>query len=257
MNVIKMITDMWKTKHEFTVVTKAFMIFISVAIVLAIIIIIWLYITFPLPEDATSRVLYMEQYVAVLQMMAIGIVVTLISVIIPIMLPEAQDRFERYKESRKAYSRAKTAVIYLPDKVVIADRKAALQLVEEAHQELHFAETFEQMIIDKDHLYWFKYPKLWVLYNYWQIVAVAKVLRKTDWDTMEDKDKLCEHLEGALDIVHSTFGRRGDKCKLHEWGLKDAKRSTKDDDFVKRDNCERKLESKIDNYLNTQNITGA
>lgn len=240
---------MWIREHEFTVVARALMIFIPVAIVLAIIIFYSLHVKFPLPEDDTSRVLYMAHYVEVIQIIAVGVIVTLLSVIIPIMLPEARDRFERYKESRQAYSRAKTAVMYLPDKVLSTNRKTAFKLVEEAHRELHFAETFEQVIIDKGYLYWFKYPKLWVLYNYWQIVAVATVLRNTDWDSMQDSDELSECLRGAVKVVHETFGARGEKCIFQDWGLKDAKQSNNNYDLEKRYKREEALEDSIMVYL--------
>lgn len=165
------------------------------------------------------------------------------------MLPEAKDRFERYNKSRRAYSRAKTAVIYLPDKVIGADRKAAFKLVEEAHQELHYAETFERLIIDKGYLYWFKVPKLWVLYNYWQIVAVAEVLRNTDWDSTKAKNKLSKRLQGAVKVVDDAFGATGEKCDLHEWGLRDANRWENDDNLEKRYEREDELKRGIEQYL--------
>lgn len=180
-------------------------------------------------------------------MIAVGVVVTLVAVIIPLMLPEARDRFERYKESRQAYSRAKTAVIYLPDRVANVDSKKAAHLVEEAHRELHFAETFEAVIIDKGYLNWFASPDLWVLYNYWQIVAVAEALRRSNWSTTANTDLLRYRLRQALNVVHKRFGPRGEVCKGERWrwDLKDGSRFKNEDELrvdigLALDDCERK-----------------
>lgn len=197
----------------------------------------WLWYAFPPPPQPSERVQYLEQYVNLVQVIGVGVVVALVSVIIPLMLPEARDRFERYKESRVAYSRAKTAVLYLCDRVVNVDREEAFRLVEEAHRELHFAETFEDMIIKKGYLRWFGNPTLWVLYNYWQIVAVAEVLRllPIDWNTAEGKNMLRAHLTKALAVVHARFGKRGENCKGQMWRLEDGSR------FREEDLLERKI----------------
>lgn len=206
-----------------------------VAIVLAIIAGIWLTFTFPLPSDESLRVHYLEQYLGVAQLIVVGIVVTLVSVIIPVMLSESRDKFERYKESRQAYSRAKTAVLYLPDRVTNADQENAFRLVEEAHRELHLAETFEDVIIEKGHLKWFGNPQLWILYNYWQIVAVAEVLRSRtiDWDISANKNLLRDRIDETLEVAHRRFGRRGEACKGETWDIKSGSRFRKEDELSK------------------------
>ncbi len=212
-----------------SVVTTAIVIVVIVAILLAIIVRDNIRTNFPLPSDEALRVQYLEQYIDLAQIIAVGVVVTLIGVIIPLLLPEARDKFERYKESRLAYSRAKTAVIYLPDRVLNLDREKAFLLVEKAHREIHFAETFEDVIIRKGYLKWFASPDLWILYNYWQIVAVAEVLRTYNTDASENKDILRNRLKNSLDVVHKRFGRIGENCKGEKWSIKDGSRFREED----------------------------
>lgn len=222
--------------RKLTMVTKALILILSIALLLAFIAWKWLSDYFPPPSDENLRIQYLEQYVGTVQVIAVGIVVTLVSVIIPLMLPELRDRFERYKESRLAYSRAKTAVLYLSDRVINVDEDKAFQLVEEAHRELHFAETFEDMIIDKGYLKWFKNPSLWIPYNYWQIVAVAEVLRssKVDWNVPENKDVHRVRLNETVGIVHQYFGRTGKNCMKEEWDTKDGVRLRKEEKLHNR-----------------------
>ena len=224
MNTNKRIPD------DFRMAITALALTATVAVVLAVVASYWLGSSFPAPEEASElKVKYLEQYIEVAQVIVVGVFVTLVSVIIQFMLPEARDRFERYKESRQAYSRAKTAALYLPDRVANSDSAKAFVLVEEAHRELHFAETFADVIISKGYLDWFANPELWILYNYWQIAAVAKVLRSDK--AFENKDELRRRLDETVGVVHDRFGKRGEHCVRQKWvwdPQKDAKPNVMD-----------------------------
>ena len=224
----------WIAVRNLAMVTKLLLLVAVVAIVLALGTLAWLGREFPLPSDPTLRATYLEQYVGLVQVIAVGIVVTLLSVIIPMTLPEARDRFERYKESRQAYSRAKTAVIYLPDKVSSLDREKAFLLVEDAHRELHLAETFQDVIIGKGYLKWFANPGLWISYNYWQIFAVAEVLRNVDWNASKNRDRLSGQLQNTLDVVHGCFGKWGEKLAEVKWDPKNGSRWREVEDELER-----------------------
>jgi hypothetical protein len=231
--------NLWSSIRNLIVVTKPFLLVAVVTIVLSFVVFNFIQTKFPTSSGTEVQVKYLEQYVNLIQILTIGVAVTLISVIIPHMLPEARDKFERYKESRLAYSRAKTAVLYLADRVVNVDRKEAFLLIEEAHRQLHFAETFKDVIIKKGYLKWFGNPSLWIPYNYWQIFAVAGVLRKYDWETSESKDSLKNNLYNTLEVVHGHFGRTGEKCK--------------EVSKEKRSDFENKVEVKIKNVLDQIN----
>jgi hypothetical protein len=231
-------------------VARAFALVALVAVVLAVGTFFWLQASFPPPSWHSLRVQYLEQYIALVQVIAAGVVVTLVSVIIPLMLPEARDRFERYKESRQAYSRAKTAVIYLPDRVAHVPREKAFLLVEKAHREIHLAETFEDVIIGKGYLKWFANPDLWILYNYWQIVAVAEVLRNYDWSVRENHDMLRDRLHGTLEVVHKRFGRRGEECAGEKWVLKHnvGDKGGPGDRFWEEDQIDKDIRKKLESF---------
>lgn len=220
---------LWKTVRNTSLETRALTLVALVIIALSLIVFCWLKDNFPVPDDEAMRILYLEHYVAVVQVIVVGVFVGLVSVILPVMLPNARDRFERYKQSRLAYSRAKTAVLYLADRVINVDEEKAFILVEEAHRELHFAETFEDVIISKGYLKWFDRPDLWIAYNYWQITAVATVLRISEYSNSHNKDILKRHLHDALKVVHKHFGKRGEECDQMKWNLKDGSRFEEED----------------------------
>lgn len=233
-------------------------------VTLVIIFVVFLWLQFPPPKEvstvnlALAKVKYLEQYVKVFQIVAVGVLAAIITAIIPRLIPEARDRFERYKESRSAYSKAKTAVLYLPDKVANADNTEALELVEKAHQKLHYAETFETVIIAKGYLNWFANPNLWILYNYWQIFAVAEVLRKSDWNTNADRDALRENLREIQKAVRDFFGgERGEKFAEQKWVIEKASSGMEEESrFKKEDEIKRLIDKKLKGLISKPSGTG-
>lgn len=212
---------------------------------------IWLQLQFPPSEEKPVSVRYLEQYVEVLDVVAAGVLVGIVTVIIPLLIPEARDRFERYKESRRAYSRAKTAVIYLPDRVANAgDTKEAMRLVEQAHRELHYAETFEQVIIGRGYLDWFANPALWLKFNYWKIFAIASVLRRSGPNSLEDRDLVRKRLDEVLDVVDNFFGERGEKRASETWVIEvSAEDTTEVSRFEREDELRDQIEKKIGSVI--------
>lgn len=234
--------------NEKTIIAKVILGLTILAIGLTAIVFFWLNTQFSTPEQNEElNVKYLEHYVAAFQILAVGVFAALITVVIPLLLPEARDRFERFKESRKAYSKAKTAVIYLPDKVAnAADMKEAITLVQEAHRQLHFAETFENVIIEKGYLAWFECPYLWTIYNYWQIEAVIRVLRCSDFQGKKDRKLLRKRLGVAVQVVHKYFGDRGTKFAGKKWVIMPP--SKREIDLVRFEK-EAELEKLIDDKL--------
>lgn len=138
---------------------------------------------------------------------AIGIafLVALLGVVIPYVLPEARDKFERFKESRVAYSQAKTSVIYLPEKLASLAFAEAVAAVRDAHEKLHLAETYPREL--RQHLHWHTYPDTWVDRNYWELFALRKVLvvNVDKWSNLKAGDRL-QALHEALTVVEQFFG---------------------------------------------------
>lgn len=72
---------------------------------------------------------FLDAYKAI----GVGFLVALLGAIIPQLLPEGRDRFERFKDSRVAYSEAKTSVLYLPEKLSNLTFSDAVTAVQDAH----------------------------------------------------------------------------------------------------------------------------
>ena len=196
---------------------------------------------YPVPDARSAgvsvndevRLGYLEHYLEMFRIIVVGVLVALVSVLIPLVYSHARARFERYKEARTAYSRAKTAVLYLADRVLSAVVEAdsgavnenrenasnAFDLIEQAHRELHLAETFEDDIINQGFLEWYDAPRTWVLHNYWLIVSVAAALRcYCEQPGKGDADKLAGSVSELRDkfketgsIVDDAFGETGGK----------------------------------------------
>ena len=188
------------------------------------------------PPAEPIRVRYLEQYIELFRIIVVGVVVALASVLIPLVYSQAKAKFERYKEARSAYSRAKTAVLYLADRVLKAESQAsgagsqeieesaseAFELIERAHRELHLAETFEDDIINQGFLDWYDEPRIWVLHNYWSIVAVAAALRwyRDPIEKGNSGDDLRTKLKATGTMVDGAFGRLGGEWKKSVEGEK-------------------------------------
>ena len=236
------------TKEVLLIILLAFILLFSVPFFVS-----GKWLPFNPPSDEDLRIKYLEQYIKLMQL----IVVVFVSAIIPNLISQARYRFEQYKESRLAYSRAKTAVVYLQDKVLnVDDLEKAFLLVEKAHRDLHFAETFENMIIKQGYLGWFDNPKLWITYNYWRIAAVAEVLREFELsdepaNDFKNKKKLQEKLKRASDVVEERFGEQRNKVEDKHWYISNPCRSKKETKLLKdiRKEIEEKAE-KSDNRGN-------
>src|SRR5215471_18188137 len=94
------------------------------------------------PRDANGQlsVQQMRFFLDAYKAIGVAFLVASLAVVVPQMLPEARDRFERFKASREVYSQAKTSVIYLPARLATLAFPAAVEAVKDAHHSLHLAE---------------------------------------------------------------------------------------------------------------------
>lgn len=144
---------------------------------------------------------FLDAYKAI----GIGFLVALLGVVIPHLRPEARDRFERFRDSRVAYSHAKTSVIYLPESLTSLSFAEAAAAVQEAHEALHLAETYPKEL--KKHLHWHPNPDTWVDRNYWDLFAMRHVLDANvdGWSARTGGQRL-QALREALKVVDDVFG---------------------------------------------------
>ncbi len=149
---------------------------------------------------------YFEAYKAV----GIGFLVAVLATIIPQILPEARDKFERFKDSRIAYSQAKTSVIYLPERLASLSFKDAVFTVQRAHEKLHLADTYKKEL--RKHLRWYPYPKIWSEQMYWEITAVKTMLQSNvdNWPKLTDGERM-RVLRSVVDAVESIYDEEDGK----------------------------------------------
>lgn len=137
----------------------------------------------------------------------IGFLVTLMGTIIPNLIQEGRDKFERAKESRSAYSQAKISVIYLPGKLAVMSYGKAMSTLEKCHQKLHIAEAYGKEL--DEYLSWYGNKHIWSELIYWKL-TIARTILQTHADQWQEKslsEKTCM-IANALAEIEKLFGRR-------------------------------------------------
>lgn len=146
---------------------------------------------------------YLRFFLDAYKAVGIGFLVALLGVIIPHLLPEAQYQFQRHKESRTAYSQAKTALMYLPEKVACLGCLEAIATVQEAHEKLHLARTYDELQEYLDPPFT---PKTWTEKRYWELTAIRWMLGEHADRWHELRGEPCvEKLRGAFDRVAAVL----------------------------------------------------
>jgi hypothetical protein len=155
----------------------------------------------------TNGQLFLEWYKAI----GIGFLISLLGAIIPHILTEERFAFERFKDSRKVYSLAKTSIIYLPEILPSLDYANAIKKIIDAHRWLHLAETYPNEL--HKHLHWL-HPRedSWVPRNYWEIYAIQKTLAE-NIDIWPDlgKSKRLRIIRESYQLVEEFFGYDNEK----------------------------------------------
>src|SRR4051812_31547948 len=152
------------------------------------------------PKIDTEHIEQEKFFLAFYKTIGIGFLIAFLGLIIPHVVAESKESFLRFKNSRQAYSKAKTAIIYLPLKLSNMKNSEAIAAIEEAHHKLHICETYRKEL--RKHLSCHLHKKTWVDRNYWELVAIRKVLDENiaTWDKKEQCDRL-KILVDAVDMV--------------------------------------------------------
>lgn len=192
--------------------------------VLAVAIVTWVWVEC-LPTDIEQQRLYIDAYKAI----GIGFLVALLGTIIPNLIVESRDNFERAKESRIAYSQAKTSVIYLPGTLAVLQYGKAMAALQESHQKLHIAETYGKEL--DEYLKWYGDKEIWSNQIYWELTAVRTLLqsRADQWKDQSFGDRTIM-VDRALMAIRDLFGIKGEKWKK----LSEKERETQASQVVER-----------------------
>lgn len=116
----------------------------SVAL-LALVITVVFHITYDFPDDKVLKLKYMNYFLGIYKTIFVSFLATLLVALLPQVYTEKKDSFERLKESRRAYSEEKTAVIYLPYKLSEMNYLQGASALEVAHIKLHMAPTYPEL----------------------------------------------------------------------------------------------------------------
>jgi hypothetical protein len=139
-----------------------------------------------------DRIAYWKFYLDATKMVLTGFFVVLLGALIPHGFSQARHRFERLKESRIAFSRAKTGVDYLPVRLCALNLKEAGAAVQQLHVWKHRAELYAEL---QDHLRWrgdHITAKEWGDLMYEHLSGIRHCLENSadKWDSLPQGDRL-------------------------------------------------------------------
>jgi len=142
-------------------------------------------------HTAGDKLEYSRLYVEAFKIIVISFFVALIGILVPARLREVQLGFERSKESRIAYSKAKTGVAYLPLQICSLNFAGAVDFIQRVHFEKHQAELYssdlekyvEHLGVDAGE---------WGEEHYQRLFAYRTVLEKLagNWDSTPQHERI-------------------------------------------------------------------
>ncbi len=139
-----------------------------------------------------DRIEYYKLHVDLAKAVFVGFGATLLGILIPAVFAEARFSFERMKESRTAYSEAKTSVDYLPLRICTLDLKGAAALVQRAHVRKHEAELYRELVVHLKRRGITQTPEQWgdALYDRLFTVRTLLELHAAEWDSLTAERRL-------------------------------------------------------------------
>lgn len=99
--------------------------------------------TIEVARPGTNRLSFLNFELSMFKTILAGFVVGMLGILVPAVASEARQRFEQRKESRVAYSEAKTGVDYLKLRLATANLAEAAAELQRAHFRKHQAELFD------------------------------------------------------------------------------------------------------------------
>jgi len=143
-----------------------------------------------MPVD--DRIQYYKLYVDLAKAVLVGFGAALLGILIPAVFAEARYSFERLRDSRTAYSEAKTGIDYLPLRLCTLDLKAAAAFVQRAHVRKHEAELYPELKFHLKKRGIDKTPEQWGDGIYSQLFDVRELLEAHagEWDSLRPDARL-------------------------------------------------------------------
>jgi hypothetical protein len=147
--------------------------------------------TIPIMPEA-ERLAYFKLAFEIFKAILVGFGAATLGILIPSVLTEARSSFERLKDSRIAYSEAKTAGDYAAARLCSLTLGDAVDLLQRAHVSKHTAELYPEL---KEHLKRrgiLKTPAQWGdgLYNQYFTLRVLLEEHAAEWDNLRPFQRL-------------------------------------------------------------------
>jgi hypothetical protein len=173
----------------------------------------WLEWHLPVSMSAPDRIQYSKLHVELFKAILVGFSVALIGILIPVILSEARLDFQRLKDSRSAYSDAKTGFDYLALRLCTLRLKDAALLIQSVHVKKHMAELYDELDQHLKKRGIRKNAKQWGDFLYKYLYELRHLLEQhaASWDSLTPETRLAllrsalpewelgELEEGALD----------------------------------------------------------
>jgi hypothetical protein len=139
---------------------------------------------------------YSKLYLETFKVIVVSFFVALIGILVPARLREVRYNFQRMKESRVAYSEAKTGVAYLPIQLCSLNFAEAAALAQRVHFHKHQAELYhDELKAYAQHLG--VSPEEWGKKLYDRLKVFRSVLEDhvADWDSLPRNERIKVLLE--------------------------------------------------------------
>lgn len=157
----------------------------------------------PISQDAA----YYKFCLDVFKVVSVSVMIGVLGIVIPAFLTYSKDKFDRLKDSRAAYSGAKTGVDYLSLRLSAANFSKASRLIQQVHFQKHQAQLYAEEL--KQHLKLrYEHPVSlddWDEGMYRKLRNVRILLRNhaAKWDTLSPSQRL-EILKPVLPDLDET-----------------------------------------------------
>jgi hypothetical protein len=158
----------------------------------------------------SDRLAYSQLYLEAFKVIVVSFFVALLAILLPARIREVHDNFEKLRESRVAYSMAKTGVAYLPIRLCALKFNEATAFIQEVHFHKHQAELYKELEQHVKHLD--VTPEQWSEELFARLAAYRCVLEKQAhrWDSMNPGRRL-EFLVKSREITIEEFKKKNKK----------------------------------------------
>jgi len=165
---------------------------ITFGVTLGFLVLLWVFVQWRESQFtlAANRLDYAKLYVQGFNVIVVSFFVGLLGILIPARLSEVQNNFERLKESRVAYSEAKTGVAYLPLRLCSLTFAEAGAFIQQVHFHKHQAQLYQELNQHVRHQW--PSPSAWADEMYTYLEGFRRILEKhaADWDVLERGDRM-------------------------------------------------------------------